>query len=75
MIIKTKSENIDETTLSEAANLAAYYSKGKLSSNVPVDYTLKKYVKKPSKARPGYVIYKNHKTIYINPDENLIKEL
>lgn len=75
VIIKTKSENIDETTLSEAANLAAYYSKGKLSSNVPVDYTLKKYVKKPSKARPGYVIYKNHKTIYINPDENLIKEL
>ena len=49
------------------ASIAAKYSKAKLSSNVPVDYTLVKYVKKPNGAKPGMVIYTNNKTIYANP--------
>ena len=56
----------DETLL-EAATLAAFYSKGKESTKVPVDYTLIKNIKKPSGAKPGMVIYSTNKTIYIDP--------
>ncbi len=50
-----------------AARLAAKYSKASESSQVPVDYTLVKYVKKPSGAAPGMVIYTDQKTVYVNP--------
>ncbi|MGL5765444.1 MAG: Rqc2 family fibronectin-binding protein, partial [Sarcina sp.] len=56
----------DETLL-EAANLAAFYSKAKDSTKVPVDYTLIKNIKKPSGAKPGMVIYSTNKTLYIDP--------
>ncbi len=59
----------------EAANIAAFYSKAKLSSSVPVDYTLVKHVKKPNGAKPGYVIYDNQQTIYVTPDEQFVKQL
>lgn len=39
------------------------------AQNVPVDYTLRRYVKKPSGARPGYVIYTNQTTLFVDPDE------
>ena len=58
-----------------AAHLAAYFSKGKHSALVPVDYTLKKHVHKPNGAKPGRVIYENQKTIYITPDEEAIEQL
>ncbi|WP_299087028.1 NFACT RNA binding domain-containing protein [uncultured Metabacillus sp.] len=64
----------DETIL-EAANLAAYFSKAKNSSSVPVDYTAIRYVKKPSGAKPGYVIYENQQTVYVTPDEDLVFRL
>lgn len=57
----------DEATLLIAARLAARYSKGGTGSNVPVDYTRRKYVKKPSGAKPGFVIYTHQKTVYVNP--------
>ncbi|MDD7793959.1 Rqc2 family fibronectin-binding protein [Clostridium sp. 'White wine YQ'] len=70
-----KGGNVPDSTLREAANLAAYYSKGKLSSNIPIDYTKVKYVKKPNSAKPGMVIYTNNKTLYVNPSEpNLIRK-
>lgn len=75
VIIKANNQTPDEITLLEAANLAAYYSKGKLSSKIPVDYTLKKNVKKPSGGKPGFVIYDNYKTFYITPDEEKINNL
>ncbi len=50
-----------------AARLAAKYSKASESSKVPVDYTLIKYVKKPSGAAPGMVIYTDNKTVYVTP--------
>lgn len=74
VIIKSTLENVSETTLKEGAMLAAYHSKGKMSSNVPVDYTPRKNVKKPSGAKPGMVIYENQNTIYITPkEEEVIK--
>ena len=61
-------ERPDEATILEAARLAAAYSSGAASSRVPVDYTLRKYVKKPSGARPGFVIYTHQKTLFVAPD-------
>ncbi len=62
-------ENPDEATIFFAARLAALYSKGRASSRVPVDYTLRRYVKKPGGARPGFVIYTNQHTLYVQPAE------
>ena len=70
-----KGSNPSEVTIKEAANLAAFYSKGKLSSNIPVDYTPVRYIKKPNGSKPGMVIYSQNKTIYISPSEPRINKL
>ncbi|WP_058485304.1 Rqc2 family fibronectin-binding protein [Defluviitalea phaphyphila] len=75
VIIKTKNKEVPKNTLILAANLAALHSKAKNSSNVPVDYTFKKHVRKPNGAKPGMVIYDNQKTIYVTPDELKIQQL
>ena len=62
-----------ERTVAEAASLAAYYSRGREGTRVPVDYTLKKYVKKPSGAKPGFVIYTHQRTLYVQPRENILR--
>ena len=54
--------------MTEAAALAAYFSKARESSRVPVDYTQIKNVKKPNGAKPGMVIYDSYNTIYVNPE-------
>ena len=69
VIIKTESKEVPDSTLNESALLAAFHSKAKNSKNVPVDYTYKKYVKKPNGAKPGMVIYENNNTIFINPSK------
>lgn len=71
VVISTFGETPDETTLTEAAKLAALYSKASDGVNVPVDYTLVKYVKKPNGAKPGMVTYTDYKTIYVTPDKSL----
>lgn len=63
------------TTIEQAARLAALHSKAKSSSQVPVDYTFIKYVKKPSGAKPGMVIFTNNKTLYVTPDEQEAQSL
>jgi predicted ribosome quality control (RQC) complex YloA/Tae2 family protein len=68
VIVKSKpGQEIPPSTLEEAAGLAAHFSEARYSSKVPVDCTKRKYVSKPAGARPGFVIYKNHKTIYATP--------
>ena len=67
VILKTDGRQPGEKALLEAARLAAYHSKARESSNVPVDYTLVKYVSKPAGAKPGMVIYVNNKTLYVDP--------
>ena len=64
-----------QTTLIEAATIAAFYSKARGSENVPIDYTPRKYVKKPSGAKPGMVIYTTNRTVFVTPDETIIKRL
>lgn len=67
VILKTENKIPTQDTINAVAALAAFYSKASQSSNVPVDYTFAKYVKKPSKAKPGMVIYTNHKTVFVKP--------
>lgn len=64
-----------ETTLREAAMLAAYFSQARASAGVPVDYTPRKFVKKPSGARPGLVIYSTNRTFYVTPEAAAVKRL
>ena len=73
VVIRSK-EPSDEI-IREAAILAAYYSKARNSSSVPVDFTRVRYVKKPSGAKPGFVIYDNQQTVYVTPDEELVLKL
>lgn len=56
-----------------AAQVAAYYSKSKFSSNVPVDYTKVSYVKKVPKMKGSFVTYTNYKTVFVTPDLDYIK--
>lgn len=70
-----RSNNPSEQTLLEAAMLAAYFSKARDSSSVPVDYTRVRYVKKPAGAKPGFVIYERQQTIYVTPDKDTILKL
>ncbi|NHN28463.1 Rqc2 family fibronectin-binding protein [Paenibacillus agricola] len=68
-----RSLQFGDATLNEAAQLAAFFSQAKASSQVPVDVTLVKHVRKPSGAKPGFVIYDHQKTVFITPDADGIK--
>jgi predicted ribosome quality control (RQC) complex YloA/Tae2 family protein len=69
------SENLDEYTIRLASTIAAYYSKGKNSSSVPVNYTTVRTLKKPSGKKLGQVILDHYKTIYIDPDDSFLDEI
>lgn len=75
VIIKCAGKDVPDNTLLEGAMLAAFFSKGRMSSQVPVDYTMKKYVKKPSGSKPGMVIYETNSTIYVTPEEEIVSKL
>lgn len=74
VIVKGASEQ-NTATMTEAALLAAYYSRARGSENVAVDYTPRKYVKKPAGAKPGMVIYTTNKTAYVTPSEEAVAGL
>ncbi len=64
-----------EADVAEAALLAAWFSQGKDSANVPVDCAQIRYVKKPAGARPGMVTYTNYRTLYVTPEETAVKRM
>ncbi len=67
-----RNEHPSEQTIQEAAILAAFYSKAKDSSSVPVDYTKVRHVKKPNGSKPGFVIYEQQQTLFVTPDEETV---
>lgn len=75
VIIVTDGTTPPDKTIEEAAIIAAVNSKAKDSAQVPVDYCLDKFVKKPAGAKPGMVIFTNNKTAYVNPDAQLAERL
>ncbi|MBP2644723.1 MAG: Fibronectin-binding domain protein [Firmicutes bacterium] len=62
-------------TINLVAGIAAYFSKARQSATVPVDYTKRRYVKKPAGAKPGFVIYDHQKTIYVTPQQEIVEKL
>jgi len=75
VIIRCDDEVPPERTIEQAAIIAAYYSQGRDAGKIPVDFTMLKYVKKPSGALPGKVIYTDYSTILVESDEELVKRL
>ncbi len=75
VILKTGGAEPDDQSLTEAAILAAWFSQGKESGQVPVDYTPVKFIKKPAGAKPGFVIYNTYNTMYVTPTEDMVKKL
>lgn len=75
VILWTDGTDPDVQSLQEAACLAAWFSQGRGSGKIPVDYTPVRYVKKPNGARPGMVIYTTYETAWVTPTEDLVKRL
>ena len=73
VIVVSQGREIPESTIYEAALLAAHHSKGRDSAQVPVDYCPVRYVKKPNGAKPGMVIFTNYRTLYVKPDEEILE--
>lgn len=67
VIIKTEGKSVPDSVLVFAAELCAYYSSGRDSGKIPVDYCKKKTVKKPPKSKAGFVIYTEQKTLLVEP--------
>ncbi len=68
VIVKTNGDELPDRTFEEAGKLAAYYSKGREQEKVEIDYTEKKNVKKPSGAKPGFVVYYTNYSMVIDSD-------
>ncbi|MCR5175602.1 MAG: NFACT family protein [Anaerovibrio sp.] len=75
VIIRCQGEEPSENTLLTAACLAVHFSQAAGSSKVPVDYTRCKFIKKPSGAKPGFVVFTRHNTLYVTPDEEIMQPL
>lgn len=68
VLVKTKTGEMPDRTFEEAGRLAAFYSKGRGNEKVEIDYLQKKNVKKPNKAKPGFVVYYTNYSLTIQPD-------
>ena len=75
VIVETNGEPAPARTVEQAAVLAALHSKARDSALVPVDYAEVRFVKKPTGAAPGKVIYTDYHTAYVRPDETLAQRL
>ncbi len=75
VILKTSLPQPAEQDIDIAVQLAAYFSKARSSSNIPVDCTQRRFVKKPSGSKPGFVIFTNQKTYFTTPDETKINQI
>ena len=73
VILKLENKTPPNNLLTKIASIAAFHSKGRNSSNVPVDYCEVKYVKKPNNAKPGMVIYTHQHTLLVKPSINFSK--
>ena len=75
VIIVCNGQSLPDRTVTEAALLAAFYSKASGSAQVPVDFTEVRHVRKPVGAKPGRVIYDHQQTVYVTPDEKIVAKL
>ena len=73
VILRCDGDEPAEDTLLLASYLAVHFSKAQGSSKVPVDYTRARFVKKPSGAKPGFVIFTNQTTLYVTPEAEVLQ--
>ncbi len=69
-IIVTEGRQVQDETVLFAAELCAYYSDGRDGDKIPVDYCKRKFVKKPSKSKAGFVVYTDYKTVLVTPNRH-----
>lgn len=74
VVIKTEGKDVPDSTIAEAAEYAAWFSKARSSTKAEVDYTRIRYVKKPPGGKPGMVVYTNYNTILVTPRKPEITE-
>ncbi len=72
VIIAANGREVPDDTITEAAQMAAYYSEASQGANVPVDVTPVKQIKKPAGGKPGMVIYHTYRTVYVNPKPEVV---
>ena len=75
VILRCEGEEPTELALAQAAALAVYYSQARAGGKTPVDYTMVRFVRKPSGALPGKVIYTNYRTVMAESDETMVDRL
>lgn len=75
VIVKTEGEELPDRTFEEAGKLAGFYSKGRDSDKVEIDYLQRKNVKKPNKSAPGFVVYYTNYSLTIAPDISEIRQI
>ena len=68
--IVCESKEVPDSVLLAAAEICAYYSDGRGGTKIPVDYTKRKFVKKPPAANAGFVVYTDYKTILVEPNSH-----
>ena len=69
-IVVTEGRQVQDETVLFAAELCAYYSDGRDGDKIPVDYCKRKFVKKPSKSKAGFVVYTDYKTVLVTPNRH-----
>ncbi|SDM74656.1 Rqc2 family fibronectin-binding protein [Lachnospira pectinoschiza] len=75
VVLRTNGKEVPDRAFEEAAALAAYYSKGRELEKVEIDYVVKKEVKKPAQAKPGYVVYYTNYSLIAKSDISMLKEV
>lgn len=75
VIVKSEGQDLSDAVFEEAARLAAYYSKGRNSEKVEIDYTVKKNIRKPAGSKPGFVIYHTNYSMLAEPDISSIRQV
>lgn len=75
VVVRTNGKELPDRTFEEAAKLAAYYSSARGSDSVEIDYTIKKNVKKPAAAKPGFVVYYTNYSMVIGTDITGLKQV
>ena len=75
VVVTANNEELPDRTFEEAGMLAGYYSKGRNSDKVEIDYLQKKNVKKPGGAAPGFVVYYTNYSLTIHPDISNIQQI
>lgn len=75
VIVRAIDGAVSDVSLQEAAELAAYFSKARHSSQVAIDYTPRKFLKKPPGSPPGFVTFSTNKTAYVTPDLGKLRQM